>query len=258
VNKKKYRDELKSLQEELAMLQRWVKQEGLRVVVVFEGRDTSGKGGVIKAITDKVSPRVFRVVALPAPSERERSQLYMQRYMKHMPAAGEVVLFDRSWYNRACVEPVMGFCTAEETERFLEVAPGFERYLVTSGITLIKYWLEVGSEEQQKRLESRIDRPAKQWKLSPIDMAARQRWYAYSRARDSMFAATDTEQCPWHIVPADNKYKARLNCIRHLLEVVQYEPVAFEPVELPERDTTEAYDDTASLAGRRFVPEIYS
>ncbi len=239
------------------MLQRWVKHTGARIVVVFEGRDTAGKGGMIKQITAKVSPRIFRVVALPAPTEREMTQLYMQRYMQHMPAAGEVVLFDRSWYNRACVEPVMGFCTPEETDRFLRVAPRFEDYIVSSGILLIKYWLEVSSDVQKKRLTERIDEPVKQWKLSKIDLGARERWYAYSRARDRMFEHTDTETCPWHIVPSDNKRKARLNCIRHLLEVVPYEDIELPRVTLPARDKTDAYDDRASLMGRRFIPELY-
>lgn len=257
MEKADYDRQLKELQTQLVMMQRWIKQRGMRVVVLFEGRDTSGKGGVIKAITDRVSPRVFRVVALPAPTEREKSQLYMQRYMNYMPAAGEVVLFDRSWYNRALVEPIMGFCTQEETERFLRVAPGFERYLVGSGITVIKYWLEVSSKEQKQRLNSRIDHPIKQWKLSGLDLASRERWYNYSRARDRMFAETDTDYCPWYILPSDSKYKARLNCIRHLLEIVPHEPIDYPDTELPKRDKSEAYDDTASLEGRRFVPTFY-
>jgi len=257
VKKSEFNDQMEIIQTRLVMLQRWVLHAGLRVVVVFEGRDTAGKGGMIKAITSKVSPRVFRVVALPAPTEREKTQLYMQRYMAHMPAAGEVVLFDRSWYNRACVEPVMGFCTEEDTERFLRVAPRFEDYLVSSGIILLKYWLEVSSDEQKKRLNSRIDEPVKQWKLSKIDLGARERWYAYSRARDKMFEHTDTESCPWHIVPSDDKRQGRLNCISHLLEVVHYEDIDIPPIVLPERDKTDAYDDQQSLAGRRFVPALF-
>jgi polyphosphate kinase 2 (PPK2 family) len=181
----------------------------------------------------------------------------MQRYMEHMPAAGEIVLFDRSWYNRACVEPVMGFCTPEETQRFLQVAPYFETYLVSSGILLLKYWLDVSSEVQKQRLRSRIDEPLKQWKLSPIDLAARERWYAYSRARDRMFEATDTEKCPWYVVPSDDKYRARLNCIRHILECIPHEPVAVPRAVIPERDKRDAYDDTATLAARRFVQQVY-
>ena len=252
-----YTEYLRELQTGLVGLQEWVRHSGQRIVIVFEGRDTSGKGGLIKAIIDKVSPRIFRVVALPAPSEREKTQLYMQRYMQHMPAAGEIVLFDRSWYNRACVEPVMGFCSNEETERFLAVAPYFETYLVSSGILLLKYWLEVSSDVQKQRLKSRIDEPLKQWKLSPIDLAARERWYAYSRARDRMLAATDTEKCPWYVVPSDDKYKARLNCIRHILECIPHEAVAVTHPVIPERNKRDAYDDTATLTARRFVQQVY-
>lgn len=257
MNNKDYSNQLKELQVELVMLQRWVTQTGARIVVVFEGRDTSGKGGLIKAITDKVSSRVFRVVALPKPTDREKTQLYIQRYIKHMPAAGEVILFDRSWYNRALVEPVMGFCTTEETDNFLESTPRFEKGLIKSGIHLFKYWLEVSSDEQKSRLNSRIDRPAKQWKLSDMDLMARRRWYDYSRARDRMFAATDTEFAPWHIVPSDDKQQGRLNCIRHMLEVIPYERIEYPKPELPKRAKSDAYDDTAALAGRRFVPELY-
>jgi polyphosphate kinase 2 len=253
MKKKEYNQQLHDLQVELVSLQAWVRHAGLRVVVVFEGRDTAGKGGLIKALTDKVSPRIFRVVALPAPTEREKTQLYMQRYMQHMPAAGEVVLFDRSWYNRACVEPVMGFCTPAQTERFLEVAPRFEDYMIDSGIVLLKYWLEVGSDKQKERLASRVNEPIKQWKLSSIDLAARERWYAYSRARDRMFAATDTELSPWYIVPADDKREARINCISHMLNSIPYEPIETPHVEIPARDKGDAYDDVASLAGRKFV-----
>jgi polyphosphate kinase 2 len=252
-----YHAELKELQRRLVQLQSWVVTTGERVVVLFEGRDTAGKGSLIQAITERVSPRVFRVVALPAPTERERSQLYMQRYMRHMPAAGEIVLFDRSWYNRAGVEPVMGYCTMEERDRFLQVAPGFERYLIDSGIRLIKYWLEVSSSEQKKRLNSRIAKPLKHWKLSPIDLESRRRWYAYSRARDLMFESTDTEDCPWHIVPSDNKFSARLNCINHLLELIPVESVSQAAVILPPRDKADAYDDTVSSERRRFITERY-
>jgi polyphosphate kinase 2 len=252
-----YNSELQQLQHRLVQLQSWVVASGQRVVVVFEGRDTAGKGGLIKAITERVSPRVFRVVALPAPTERERSQLYMQRYMAHMPAAGEIVLFDRSWYNRAVVEPVMGYCSLEERDRFLQVVPGFERYLVESGILLTKYWLEVGSSQQKKRLNSRIDKPHKQWKLSPVDIESRRLWYAYSRARDRMLERTDTDDCPWHIVPSDDKFTARLNCINHLLEVLPFEPVEQPAVTLLPRDKTDQYDDSQSLEGRRFITERY-
>jgi len=258
MKKKEYAEHLKKLQAELVMLQHWVKETGARIVIVFEGRDTSGKGGVIKAITEKVSPRIFRVVALPKPTDREKTQLYIQRYIKHMPAAGEVILFDRSWYNRALVEPVMGFCTQEQTESFLESTPRFEKGLINSGIYLFKYWLEVSSDVQKERLNARIDRPVKQWKLSDMDIAARARWYDYSCARDRMFAATDTEHAPWHIVPSDNKEKARLNLIRHMLEVLPYEQLEYPDFELPKRDMSDAYDDKATLEGRRFVPELYS
>jgi polyphosphate kinase 2 len=252
-----YEAALKPLYLKLAHLQRWVRKTGARVVVVFEGRDAAGKGGMIKAITAKVSPRVFRVVALPAPNDRERTQLYMQRYMAHMPAAGEVVLFDRSWYNRAGVEPVMGFCTPEQTERFLRVAPQFENYVVSSGIILLKYWLELSSEHQKSQLQERIDEPHKRWKLSDIDLAGRQKWYAYSRARDKMLAATDTEIAPWHIVPSNNKRRARLNCISHLLSAIPFEEIEWPPVALPDREKGDAYDDEAFLERHKQVPDIF-
>src|SRR5690242_15593763 len=213
---KEYLEELRKLQVELCRLQEWVKHKGLRIIVVFEGRDGAGKGGTIKAITERVSPRVFRVVALPAPSDREKSQNYMQRYMAHFPAAGEIVIFDRSWYNRAGVEYVMGFCTKEQHNRFLELCPTVEKYLVSSGIILLKFWLEVGQDEQERRFQARIDDPLRQWKLSPMDLPSRSRWYDYSRARDLMLEATDTDTAPWHIVRSDDKQRARLNCITHL------------------------------------------
>jgi polyphosphate kinase len=222
MNRKEYERALRTLQVELCSLQDWVKKHGQRVVVVFEGRDAAGKGGTIKAITDRVSPRVFRVVALPAPSDRDKSQLYMQRYLEHFPAAGEIVIFDRSWYNRAGVEYVMGFCSKAQHRRFLEVCPEFERYVVDDGILLVKFWLEVSDAEQKRRFEARIADPLRQWKLSPMDLCSRSKWFEYSRARDIMLEATDTEFAPWYIVPSDDKRRARLNCISHLLGLISY------------------------------------
>jgi polyphosphate kinase 2 len=253
MKRKDYEKALRELQVELCVLQAWVKEKGLRVIVVFEGRDAAGKGGTIKAITERVSPRVFRVVALPAPSDREKSQLYMQRYLEHAPAAGEIVIFDRSWYNRAGVEKVMGFCSKAQYRRFLEVCPEFERYIVDDGILLIKFWLEVSDEEQKKRFEARIEDPLRQWKLSPTDLASRSKWYEYSKARDTMLEATDTDFAPWYIVPSDDKERARLNCIHHLLGLIDYKKVPREKVKLPGRSSKGAYDDRASLKGRRFV-----
>ena len=257
LKRKDYEKELRDLQAELCALQDWVKQAGARVVIVFEGRDGAGKGGTIRAITERVSPRVFRVVALPAPSEREKSQMYMQRYMAHFPAAGEIVIFDRSWYNRAGVEYVMGFCTAEQHRRFLELCPEIERYMIESGIILLKFWLEVSDEEQARRFEARITDPVRQWKLSPMDLPSRSKWYEYSRARDMMLEATDTKHAPWRILRSNDKKRARLNCISHLLELIPHEKVPREKVELPERSKKGAYDDEAVLAGRRFVPQKY-
>jgi polyphosphate kinase 2 len=257
VKRKKYEAELSKLQAELCHLQEWVKREGLRVIVVFEGRDAAGKGGTIRAITERVSPRVFRKVALPAPSDREKTQMYIQRYLAHFPAAGEIVIFDRSWYNRAGVEYVMGFCTKEQHRRFLDLCPEIERYIVNGGIQLIKYWLEVSDEEQKRRFEARVDDPLRQWKLSPMDLPSRKRWYDYSRARDLMLEATDTDIAPWHIVRSDDKRAARLNCITHLLSQIPYERLPRDEVKLPERSTKRAYDDQATLEGRRFVPEKY-
>jgi len=254
---KKYEKELGRLQEELCHLQAWVKDQGLRVIVVFEGRDGAGKGGTIRAITERVSPRVFRVVALPAPSDREKSQMYMQRYMAHFPAAGEVVIFDRSWYNRAGVECVMGFCTKEQHAAFLKRAPEVENYIVSAGIILIKYWLEVSNEEQVKRFQARIDDPLRQWKLSVTDLPSRRKWYEYSRARDMMLKATDTKIAPWHILRSDNKKSARLNLISHLLDQIPYKKIKRDKVKLVDRSTKHAYDDSKSIAGRRFVPERY-
>jgi len=252
-----YEKELRKLQGELCNLQEWVKHKGLRVIIVFEGRDAAGKGGTIKAITERVSPRVFRVVALPAPSDREKSQMYMQRYMKHFPAAGEVVIFDRSWYNRLGVEPVMGFCTPEQHAQFLKVCPELEKYLVEGGIQLIKVWLEVGDKEQKRRFEARIEDPVRQWKLSPMDLPSRSKWFEYSRARDLMLSATDTKWAPWFILHSDDKKRARLNCIQHILSLIPYKEVAREKVKLPKRSMKHAYDDTATLKGRKFVPEKY-
>src|SRR5947208_4853967 len=219
LKRKDYEKELRRLQAELCLLQEWMKREGNRVILVFEGRDGAGKGGTIKAITERVSPRVFRVVALPAPSDREKSQLYIQRYLQHFPAAGEVVIFDRSWYNRAGVECVMEFCTDDQYQRFIELCPKFENHIVSSGIILIKFWLEVGQEEQERRFEARIEDPLRQWKLSPMDVESYARWYDYSRARDMMLEATDGKEAPWCIVPSDDKRRARLNCIAHLLSL---------------------------------------
>lgn len=257
LKRKRYEKELSRLQSELCKLQDWVKYKGLRVIVVFEGRDAAGKGGTIRAITERVSPRVFRIVALPAPSDREKSQMYMQRYIKHFPAAGEIVIFDRSWYNRAGVEYVMGFCTEEEHDRFLALCPVVEKYVVDGGIILVKYWMEVGKKEQQRRFEARINDPLRQWKLSPMDMESFRRWYEYSRARDKMLEATDTKHAPWFIVRSDDKKRARLNCISHLLSVIPYGKVPRDKVKLPNRKTKDSYDDQGPLKGRRFVPENF-
>jgi polyphosphate kinase 2 len=257
MKRKQYEKELRKLQTELCLLQKWVKHAGLRAIVVFEGRDAAGKGGTIKALTERVSPRVFRLVALPAPSDREKTQLYAQRYIQHFPAAGEVVIFDRSWYNRSGVEFVMEFCTKDEYAQFVENCPKFESHIVNSGITLIKFWLEVGQEEQRKRFEARIEDPLRQWKLSPMDLESYARWYAYSRARDMMLAATDTKDAPWHIVRSDDKRCARLNCISHLLKLIPYEDVPRDKIKLPKRSTKGEYDDQAPLQGRTFVPEKY-
>jgi polyphosphate kinase 2 len=254
---KKYEKELLKLQAKLCVLQDWVKEKGLRVIIIFEGRDAAGKGGTIKAITERVSPRVFRLTALPAPSDREKSQMYVQRYMLHFPAAGEIVIFDRSWYNRAGVERVMGFCTDEQYERFLEVTPMFEKQLVESGIILIKLWLEVGNKEQERRFLARIDDPLRQWKLSTMDLPSREKWYEYSRARDAMLKATDTRLAPWIIVPSDDKKRARLNVIAHILETIPHKKIKRPRVKLPDRSKKHAYNDEASIATRRFVKDVY-
>jgi len=257
LKRKKFEKELRRLQAELCKLQDWIKYKGLRIMVVFEGRDAAGKGGTIRAITERVSPRVFRLVALPAPSDREKTQMYMQRYMQHFPAAGEMIIFDRSWYNRAGVEHVMGFCTKQEYERFLELCPTVEKYIVDAGIILIKYWLEVGQKEQERRFEARIKDPLRQWKLSPMDLESFRRWYDYSRARDRMFEATDTKHAPWHLVRSDDKRTARLNCISHLLRMIPYKQAPREKVKLPKRSKKNRYDDQTSLKGRRFIREVY-
>jgi polyphosphate kinase 2 len=254
--KKLYEKELLRLQAELVRLQLWVKETGARAIIVFEGRDAAGKGGVIKRITEHVSPRVFRVAALPAPTDREKSQMYVQRYMSHFPAAGEVLIFDRSWYNRAGVERVMGYCTEKEAQRFLETCPAFERAIIESGIILIKYWFEVSKEVQTERFNARIKDPLKIWKLSPMDLVSHKKWFEYSRAKDAMFAATDKAESPWNVVPADDKKSARLNCISHLLTQFPYKDVPREKVKLPDRGKAKGYE--APKYPYRLVPATYS
>jgi polyphosphate kinase len=256
IDKKSYEKELARLQKELIKLQEWIRYKNLKVVVIFEGRDAAGKGGVIKRITESLNPRVCRVVALPAPTEREKSQWYFQRYVAHLPAGGEMVLFDRSWYNRAGVERVMGFCTDEEYAEFMRSVPEFERMLVRSGIILIKYWFSVSDSEQEKRFQQRINTPTKRWKLSPMDLNSRARWVEYSRAKDEMFAHTDIKQAPWSVVNADNKMTARLNCIRHLLSQIPYEDMTPEPIMLPPRQSDGAYV-RPPITDQTFVPEVY-
>ena len=257
MKRKAYEKELRKLQVELCHLQSWVKDKGVRAIILFEGRDAAGKGGTIKAITERVSPRVFRVVALPAPSDREKSQMFMQRYVGRFPAAGEIVIFDRSWYNRAGVEYVMGFCSEEQNRRFLGLCPQIEKYVVEAGILLIKIWLEVGQEEQAKRFSARIDDPLRQWKLSPMDIESYRRWYDYSRARDMMLEATDSEHAPWYVVRSNDKRRARLNCISHILKLIPYKKLARTRVKLPKRSNKNKYDDQASLKGKNFVLEKY-
>ena len=257
LSNKRYMKQLRKLQGELCKLQEWVKYKKLRVIIIFEGRDAAGKGGTIKAISERVSPRVFRLVALPAPSDREKSQMYMQRYMQHFPAGGEVVIFDRSWYNRAGVEHVMGFCTPEQYDAFLQICPEVERYITRAGIQLIKIWLEVSDKEQKRRFEARMDDPLRQWKLSPMDLPSREKWFAYSRARDAMLKATDTRWAPWHILRSDDKKRARLNCIHHILGLIPYKKAPRENVKLPKRSMKGAYDDEATLKGRKFIPDKY-
>jgi polyphosphate kinase len=257
LKRKQYEKELRRLQSELCKLQDWVKFKGLRVIVVFEGRDAAGKGGTIRALIERVSPRVFRLVALPAPSDREKTQMYMQRYMQYFPAAGEIVIFDRSWYNRAGVEYVMEFCTPKQHEAFLDLCPTAEKYMVDSGIILVKYWMEVGQKEQERRFEARIKDTVRQWKLSPMDLESFRRWYEYSRARDTMLKATDSKHAPWYVVRSDDKKRARLNCISHFLSLIPYRKVHHKKIELPKRKTKDRYDDQGSLKGRHFVPEKF-
>jgi polyphosphate kinase 2 len=255
LKRKQYEKELARMHAELVTLQQWVIEKGVKICIVFEGRDGAGKGGTIKAITERVSPRIFRVVALPAPTEREKSQMYFQRYMRHLPAAGEVVIFDRSWYNRAGVERVMGFCTEQQTQRFLEGVPLVEKAMVESGIQLFKYWLEVSPEEQTRRLEARINDGRKLWKLSPMDLKSYSRWYDYSKARDEMFAATDTDFAPWYVANADDKRRLRLNIITHLLNQIPYEEASWEKVKLPKRQKANGYREPDFPY--KYVPEEF-
>ncbi len=254
---KTYEKELRNLQVELCRLQEWVKVTGARVIIVFEGRDAAGKGGTIKALTERVSPRIFRVTALPSPSDRQKSQLFIQRYIEHFPAAGEIIVFDRSWYNRAGVEYVMGFASREQHQRFLQRCPEIEQYIVDGGIILIKIWLEVGQEEQEKRFFKRINDPVRQWKLSPMDLESYKRWYDYSKARDLMLEATDTKHAPWHLVRTDDKRRGRLNCISHILSAIPYKKISRDKVKLPKRSNKGEYDDLGSIKNRRFVAERY-
>ncbi len=256
IKNKDYEKELAKLQIELVKLQEWIKHEGLRVVVIFEGRDAAGKGGVIKRITQSLSPRICRVVALPAPTEREKTQWYFQRYVTHLPAAGEMVLFDRSWYNRANVERVMGFCTDDEYQEFMRSCPEFERMLVRSGIQVIKYWFSVADEEQERRFQNRIKDPTRRWKLSPMDLQSRKRWVEYSKAKDAMFAHTDIKQAPWYVVNADVKKHARLNCIKHLLSMIPYQDLTPPAIELLPRQQAQGYV-RPPLADQTFVPEVH-
>jgi polyphosphate kinase 2 len=255
LQRKEYEEQLAKLHAELVQLQLWVKRTGARIIVVFEGRDAAGKGGVIQRLTERVSPRVFRVVALPAPSERERSQIYFQRYFEHFPAGGEIVIFDRSWYNRAGVERVMGFCTDEEYDRFLKLCPAWEKDIIDAGVTLIKYWFEVSKEEQTRRFLARIGDPRKIWKLSTMDLESHRRWYDYSRARDAMFAATDTKESPWYVVMADDKQRARLNCIAHFLGLIPYKETKREKIHLPARQRANGYKEPDYPY--RFIAEKY-
>jgi polyphosphate kinase 2 len=257
LKRKDYEKELRKLQTELCSLQDWVKATGERIIVIFEGRDAAGKGGTIRALTERVSPRTFRIVALPAPTDREKSQMYVQRYMAHFPAAGEIVIYDRSWYNRAGVEHVMGFCTKKQHKDFLEICPMIEKQVVDSGIRLVKYWLEVGNKEQKRRFEARIDDRLRQWKLSPIDLPSRERWYDYSRARDKMLEATDTDFAPWYIVRSDDKKRARLNVLSHFLSLIPYEAPKRDKIRLPARNNENAYDDEATIKARRWIEEKF-
>jgi polyphosphate kinase len=257
MKRKEYEKELRKLQVALCHLQEWVKAKKLKVIILFEGRDAAGKGGTIKAITEKVSPRVFRVCALPTPSDRQKSQLFLQRYVEQFPAGGEIVIFDRSWYNRAGVEYVMGFCSPEEHKRFLDLCPQVEKFAVDGGIILIKLWLEVGMEEQEIRFKARIEDPLRQWKLSPMDTESFGRWYDYSRARDMMFEATSTKHAPWRLIRSDDKRRARLNVISHILKTIPYKKIKRDKIELPERSHKGRYNDQSSLRGMKFVEERY-
>jgi len=257
MKRKDYEKELGKLQVQLCHLQEWVKEKKLRIIILFEGRDAAGKGGTIKAMTEKVSPRVFRVVALPAPSDRQKTQLFLQRYIEQFPAGGEITIFDRSWYNRAGVEYVMGFCSPEQHKRFLELCPQVEKFAVNGGIILIKLWLEVGMDEQERRFKARIEDPLRQWKLSPMDTESYRRWYEYSRARDIMLKATNSEHAPWTIIRSDDKRRARLNCIAHVLGMIPYKKLSRDKVRLPKRSRKGSYDDQASLRGMKFVAERF-
>ena len=257
MKRKKYEAELRKLQVKLCHLQQWVKEKGKRIVIVFEGRDGAGKGGTIRSIPERLSPRVFRVAALPAPSDREKSQIYLQRYIQHFPAAGEVVIFDRSWYNRAGVERVMGFCSDEQYERFLHLCPVVEKFMIEGGVMLIKIWLEVSPDEQRKRFEARVKDPLRQWKLSPMDLPSLERWYDYSKARDRMLKETDTRLAPWYILRSDDKRTARLNAIAHILSLVPYKKLKHTKVELPDRSKKGEYNDQATIKRRRFVKGRY-
>jgi polyphosphate kinase 2 len=257
MSRKEYEKELQKLQVELCYLQDWVRETGARVIIVCEGRDTAGKGGLIRRMTERVSPRTFRVVALSAPTERERSKLYLQRYVEHFPAAGEVVIFDRSWYNRAGVERVMGYASKQDVEKFLKNVPTFERWLVEQGITLIKLWLEVGKKEQDRRFKQRIEDPLRQWKLSPMDLKSYSRWYDYSRARDAMFEATSHKAAPWFVIRSDDKKRARLNGIKHILSIIPYKKIKHEKIKLPKRSNKEHYKDDIDLKKAKLVKEVY-
>ena len=254
---KEYAKQLRKLQVELCYLQEWTKATGARIILLFEGRDTAGKGGIIKAITERVSARIFKVLALPAPTEREKSQMFIQRYIPHFPAAGEILVLDRSWYNRAGVEFVMKYCTEAEHRRFLELCPKMEKWIVETGIILVKVWLEVGMEEQERRFKARITDPLRQWKLSPMDLESFARWYDYSKARDLMLEATDSSHSPWHILRSDNKKLARLNGIAHILSLIPYKRIKRPKAKLPKRSFRRKYDDSSSLMGRRFIPERF-
>lgn len=255
LKRKEYEKQLKKLQVELCYLQQWATATGARIILLFEGRDAAGKGGIIKAITERVSARVFRVVALPPPSKREKTQMFIQRYISHFPAAGEIVILDRSWYNRAGVEHVMGFCSKSEHRRFLNLCPKVEQWITETGITLIKIWLEVGMEEQERRFKARTEDPLRQWKLSPMDLESFARWYDYSKARDLMLKATDCNHSPWHILRSDDKKRARLNGIAHILSLIPYKKIKYPDAELPKRLTRKKYDDRSTLRGRRLIPE---